>query len=58
MRQALEAATDAGYQPSELAFYEDVDAPPKWETISTDPVSVLDTGVARHAAAWVAVELH
>jgi hypothetical protein len=57
MRQALEAAADAGYQARELVFLADVDGRANWETIEADPSSDLDAGIARHAAAWVGVVL-
>jgi hypothetical protein len=56
MRQAIKTAKEAGYQPHDFAFFAHVDTAPKWETIETDPFSALENGVARHAAAWVAVE--
>jgi hypothetical protein len=57
MREAIHAATEAGYQPREFAFYAEAEASPEFEPVDADPLIVLDAGIARHAADWVAVEL-
>jgi hypothetical protein len=57
MREAIQAATAAGLQPREFAFYAEVEASPEFEPIDADPLDVLGAGLARHAAEWVAVEL-
>jgi hypothetical protein len=38
MREAIQAATEAGYQPREFAFYADAEGSPEFEPIDADPL--------------------